>query len=201
MGWMHRVREHHGFIVRQGIQEIIVDLDERLLLLFVELARDDVRLVILEPQTMQERDQSRAAFINEPKFLLDPGAGLACRTRQRRAYPRFQIVFLLDGQIAGAPAHIEAGQALDPALFEKLAPAADRVVVEQKRMGDFLAVPPVVQKHQGIRAARHATGSRTIARQRDQLAAIFFAQKAALNHALTRIRPSGKRKKFHPALQ
>jgi hypothetical protein len=47
-----------------------------------------------------------------------------------------------------------SGQALDPALFEMLAPAADRVVVEQKRMGDFLAVPPVVQKHQGVRAAR-----------------------------------------------
>jgi hypothetical protein len=46
------------------------------------------------------------------------------------------------------------GAALDPALFEMLAPAADRVVVEQKRVGDFLAVPPVVQKHQGVRAAR-----------------------------------------------
>src|ERR1019366_8585033 len=70
MGWMHRVREHHGFVVRQGIQELIVALDECLLLLFLELARNDVRLEILEPQTMQKRDQSRAAFINEPEFLL-----------------------------------------------------------------------------------------------------------------------------------
>jgi hypothetical protein len=38
MSWMHRVGEHHGFVVRQGIQKIIVALDERLLLLFVELA-------------------------------------------------------------------------------------------------------------------------------------------------------------------
>ena len=41
MGRMHRVREQHGFVVGQGIQEIIVALDECLLLLFVEFARDD----------------------------------------------------------------------------------------------------------------------------------------------------------------
>ena len=39
MGRMHRVREQHGFVVGQGIQEIIVALDESLLLLFVEFAR------------------------------------------------------------------------------------------------------------------------------------------------------------------
>ena len=57
MGWMHRVCEHHGFIVAQGIQELIVTLDESLLLLFVELARDHVRLVVFETQTMQKCDQ------------------------------------------------------------------------------------------------------------------------------------------------
>src|SRR5450756_2045112 len=46
MGRMYRVRKQHGFVVRQGIQEIIVALDERPLLLFVELARNDTRLVI-----------------------------------------------------------------------------------------------------------------------------------------------------------
>jgi DNA replication protein DnaC len=35
---------------------------------------------------MQQCDQSRTAFINEPEFLLDPGADLTRRTRQRRAY-------------------------------------------------------------------------------------------------------------------
>src|SRR5450759_2656828 len=189
MGWMHCVNEQHSFFVRQGIQEIIVALDERLLLLYVELARDHVRLVILEPQTMQKRDQPRAAFINEAKFLLDPGTDLACRTRQRRAYPRLQIVLLLHTQIAGAPAHIEAGDALDPVLLEKLAPAADRVIVKKKRIGDFLTAPPVMQKHQGVGAARHATGHRPIARQHDQLAAIFFAEEAtSSNHARNRIR-------------
>src|SRR5712691_5429049 len=45
MGWMDRVREQHGFVVAQGIQEIIVALDECLLLVFVELAWNDTRLV------------------------------------------------------------------------------------------------------------------------------------------------------------
>ncbi|MGB6324713.1 MAG: hypothetical protein WBG11_02760, partial [Methylocella sp.] len=70
-------------------------------------------------------------------------AGSARRAWQRRANPRFQIVFLLGARIAGAPASIEAGQAFDPALFEKLAPAADRGAVEQKRMGGLPAAPPV----------------------------------------------------------
>src|ERR1700730_16512445 len=90
---------------------------------------------------MQKRDQSRAAFINEPEFRLDPGADLARRTRQCRAYPRLQIVLLLHTQIACAPAHIEAGDPFDPALLEELAPAADRVVVKQQRMGDLLTRP------------------------------------------------------------
>ena len=95
MGRMHRVREQHGFVVGQGIQEIIVALDECLLLLFVEFARDDVRLVILQPQTMQKRNQSRTAFVNEAEFLFDKGADLARRARQRRADKGLQCVFLL----------------------------------------------------------------------------------------------------------
>jgi len=72
--------------------------------------------VILEPQTMQKRDQSRAAFINEPEFRHDPGADLARRTRQCRASPRLQIVLLLHTSmqivgrsVAGSPAGSEAG--------------------------------------------------------------------------------------------
>src|SRR3954454_4326868 len=109
-----------------------------LLLLFVEFARDDVRLVILQPQTMQKRNQSRTAFVNEAKFLLDPATDLARRARQRRADKDFQCVFLRGAQKARAPAHIKTGQALDPTLFKQFEPAADRVVVQQQRSGDFL---------------------------------------------------------------
>ena len=184
MGRMHRVREQHGFVVGQGIQEIIVALDECLLLLFVEFARDDVRLVILQPQTMQKRNQSRTAFVNEAEFLFDKGADLARRARQRRADKGLQCVFLLGAQKSSrSPPTLEAGQALDLTLFKQFEPATDRVVVQQKRIGDFLTAPPVVQKHQGICASRHARGHRPFARQRDQLVAILFAEKAASNHA------------------
>jgi hypothetical protein len=74
MGRMHSVCEQHGLVIAQGIPELFIALNESLLLLFVELARNDIRLVIFEPQAMQQRDQSRTAFVNEAEFLLDPGA-------------------------------------------------------------------------------------------------------------------------------
>jgi hypothetical protein len=40
------------FVIGQGIQELIVTLDERLLLRFIALARNDVRLEIRESQTI-----------------------------------------------------------------------------------------------------------------------------------------------------
>src|SRR5438552_8991771 len=64
MGRMHGVREQHGLVVAQGIQQLLVARDESLLFLCVELARNDSRLVIFEPQAMQQRDQSRTAFVN-----------------------------------------------------------------------------------------------------------------------------------------
>ena len=59
MGRMHGVRKQHGLVVPQGIQQLFVALNESLLLfLFVELARDDIGLVIFEAQAMQQCDQS-----------------------------------------------------------------------------------------------------------------------------------------------
>ncbi len=78
---------------------------------------------------------------------------------------------------------------------------SERVVVEQKRFGDFLTAPPGVQKHQGVRTPSHPATRRPIARQHDQLAAILFVEETRLNHARNTIRPIGKRKKFLPALQ
>src|SRR4029077_15188353 len=103
-----------------------------------------MRLVIFEPQPMQQRYQSRTAFINEPEFLLDPSADLARRARQRSADKDFQGVFLRGTQKARAPAHVEAGDAFDPALLEQFEPATDRVVVQKQRSGDLLRAPPVV---------------------------------------------------------
>ena len=76
--------------------------------------------MILQPQTMQKRNQSRTAFVNEAEFLFDKGADLARRARQRRADKGLQCVFLLGAQKARAPADVEAGQALDPTLLKQL---------------------------------------------------------------------------------
>ena len=147
MGRMHGVGEQHGLVVAQGIHQIFIARDESLLLFFVELARDNVRLVIFKTQPMQQRDQSRAAFVNETEFLFDPGADVARRARQRRADKDLQRVFLRGAQKARAPAHVEAGQAFNPALLEEFAPVANGVVVEKQRSGDVLAAPSVVQQH------------------------------------------------------
>src|SRR5580692_5878468 len=132
---------------------------------------------------MQQRDQSRTAFVNEAKFLFDPGTDLAGRARQRRADEYFQCLFLRGAQKARASAHVKTGQALDPTLFKQFEPAADRVVVQQQRSSDFLTTPTVVQKHQGVCASRHTRGHRPIARQRDQLVAILFAEETTSNHS------------------
>src|SRR5271154_681926 len=132
---------------------------------------------------MQQRNQSRTAFVNEAKFLFDPGTDLARRARQRRADVSFQSVFLRGTQKTGAAAHVEAGQPLDPALLKQFVPATDRVVVQQKRCRDFLTAPPVVQQHQSVRPPRQARRRQAVARQRDQMLTILRAEKAAANHA------------------
>ena len=144
---------------------------------------------------MQKRDQSRAAFIDEVEFLLDPGADLACRTRQCCAYPRLQIVFNA-WRSDSWRSRPHRSQAFDPALFEKLAPAADRVVVEQKRLGGLLTAPPFVQKHQGVRTPRHPSRRGPVARQRDQRLAIFFAEETRLNRATESARSENARNFF-----
>jgi hypothetical protein len=133
---------------------------------------------------------------------------LTCRHRRDRRDDDHEIVLLLRAQIACAPpsviayhdhfAHIEAGDAFDPPLLEELAPAADRVVVKEQRMGGLLTTPPVVQKHHGVRAARHATRRRTAARARSAWPAIFLARKAVLNHARRPNPPDPKTQEFSP---
>jgi hypothetical protein len=52
---------------------------------FIELAGDGIGLVIFEIEAVQQRDQPRAAFVNEAEFLRDKGADRARRARQRGA--------------------------------------------------------------------------------------------------------------------
>jgi hypothetical protein len=154
--------------------------------------------VIFKTQTMQQRDQSQTAFVDQPELFLDPGADVARRTRQRRADKVFQCVFLRDAQKARAPAHVETGQAFDPALLEEFAPVANCVVVEKQGICDFPTASPVVEQHKRVGPPRHARRSRALARQRDQFCAILFAKEAGSFHAAIRIRPEKHCKKFFP---
>src|SRR5262249_21383152 len=144
---------------------------------------DDMGLVIFEIEAVQQRDQSRAAFVNEAEFSRDEGADLPRRARQRGSDKGFQSLFLHSTQKACAAAYVKTGEPLDAALLKQLVPAADRVVVQQKRCRDFLTAPPVVQQHQSVRPPRQARRRRAIARQRDQMPTILRAEKAAANHA------------------
>src|SRR4249920_2185269 len=105
-----------------------------------------------------------------------------CRV-ERGSDKGFQGLFLHSTQKACAAAYVKTGEPFDAALLKQLVPAADRVVVQQKRCRDFLTAPPVVQQHQSVRPPRQARCRRAVARQRDQMPTILRAEKAAANHA------------------
>ena len=77
-GWMRGVRDHHGRVGGQGIQQFFASGDEGFRLCFVEPAGNDFRLVIFETQTMRRRNQSpfpKSAMKNyrdskKPRFLM-----------------------------------------------------------------------------------------------------------------------------------
>src|SRR5271156_3590300 len=150
---------------------------------------------------MQQRDEPRTAFVNEAKFLFDPGPDLARRARQRGGDKGFQGLFLHGTQKACAAAYVKTREPLDAALLKQLVPAADRVVVQQKRCRDFLTAPPVVKPHQSAPPPRQARRRQAVARQRDELAAIFFGEESTTNHASSRIRQTEKHKEFLPSPQ
>ncbi len=105
---------------------------------------------------------------------------------------------LLGAHLARTAAHVEAGQAFHAARFEQAAPAADGVVVEQQNPRHFLTAQAVIQQHKRVGASRQATERRTVASQRAQRLAILFTEKAASNHAASRIPPAEKFKPFFP---
>ena len=107
---------------------------------------------------MQKRNQSRTAFVNEAQFLFDKGADLALERGSVAPTKAFNASSCSALKKLALPPR-RSWSALDPTLLKQFEPATDRVVVQQKRIGDFLTAPPVVQKHQGIprRVTRKAT--------------------------------------------
>jgi len=103
MSWMHRVHEHRDFVVAHGIHQVFVARDERLLRFRIELARDDFGLVIFESQAMQQRDQPRAAFVDQAESRRRPGASSAAgSTRPRPSGPRIARRSAICGSVATA---------------------------------------------------------------------------------------------------
>ena len=113
---MHRIAEQHRFIVGQMVQQILIRLDKGRLPGRIEPARHRFRFAVVHARPMQQGDQARAALIGDAAFLLDPGANLARRARQRLGDPGFQPVWLRLAQPARAALVAEAGQPLSRLL-------------------------------------------------------------------------------------
>ena len=69
---------------------------------------------VLASSKIPSRILGRVAFIDAAKFLRAKGAGLARRTRQRRADPGFRLLLLLTVQTASAALLAKPRQSIDP---------------------------------------------------------------------------------------
>ena len=76
----------------------------------------------------------------------------------------------------------EACRTLNPVLLIKLVPGPDRVVIEQKRLGDRLTAHAFVQQHQRVGAPRQPVLGQAVAGQLNQVVARFTVQEARANH-------------------
>jgi hypothetical protein len=66
---MHSVHEQHGLAGAKRIQQILVGFDERLLFFRIKLAPNRSRLVVFEPEPVQEGDKPRAALIDDTESV------------------------------------------------------------------------------------------------------------------------------------
>src|SRR6516225_3481419 len=147
------------------------------------MARNDFGLAILEAETMQKRDQSRAAFVRDTELRCDPSADVTGRARRRRSYPSNELGLLLVVQRAGAAAGRETHERLAAAFGKRAMPPTDRIVVEKQHLGDLLTAHSAVEQNQSIGPPSQAIRHRTITRQRNQRRAFPRRQKARPNHA------------------
>ena len=173
MGRMHRVHQDDDLVRGQGIHQIFVALDDRALLVFVEMTRNDLGFAIFEAEAMQKRDQSRAAVIFHAEFRRDPSADPSAdptrRARPSRSNPRHELLSSPFAQSASAAAGFKAHQRLSASLGEPAMPATDRVVVQQERPGDLLAAHASVEPHNSVGASRQSMRNRAIAPTRSGL--------------------------------
>jgi hypothetical protein len=98
-------------------------------------------------------------------------------------------------------AHIETGNVFDPALLEELAPAADRGVVEERRMGGLPAALPMSKSTKAARRVTRQGEDRATKRSTRRDLLRRFAEEARPNPARNSTCPTGNREKLLPALQ
>src|SRR6266446_5275249 len=181
MRGMYRINEHDRFIGFEAVQKLLVARDESLLLRFVKLARHALRLVIDKTKPMQQCDQPRVA-IAKLIILPKPGPNRIRAAGQPRRDKGFQSRLLLVRQLARTAFMAEIPQSRHALPLIDLEPLAHRVVVQQKRRPDLLAVPAVVQKNNRVRPPRHPVLHKAIPRDRYQCASLRCGQKSRANH-------------------
>src|SRR5262245_23390301 len=181
MRGMYRINEHDRFIGFEAVQKLLVARDESPLLRFVELARHTLRLVIDKTKPMQQCDQPRVA-IAKLIILPKPGPNRIRAAGQPHRDKGFQSRLLLVRQLARTAFMAEIPQSRHALSLIDPEPLAHRVVVQQKRRPDLLAVPAVVQKNNRVRPPRHPVLHKAIPRDRYQCASFRCGQKSRANH-------------------
>jgi len=71
-------------------------------------------------------------------------------------------------QIASTAAGFKAHKRLSASFGKRAMPATDRIVSQQKHLGDLLAAQAIVKQHESVGAARQSMRNRAIARQPNQ---------------------------------
>src|SRR5262245_45390260 len=181
MRGMYRINEHDRFIWFEAVQKLLVARDESPLLRFVELARHTLRLVIDKTKPMQQCDQPRVA-IAKLIILPKPGPNRIRAAGQPHRDKGFQSRLLLVRQLARTAFMAEIPQSRHALSLIDSEPLAHRVVVQQKRRPDLLAVPAVVQKNNRVRPPRHPVLHKAIPRDHYQCASFRCGQKSRANH-------------------
>src|SRR5260221_6537977 len=151
-----------------------------LLLRFVKLARHVWGLVKKKIRPMKQGDQPRVA-IAKLIILPKPGPNRIRAAGQPRRDKGFQSRLLLVRQLARTAFMAEIPQSRHALPLIDLEPLAHRVVVQQKRRPDLLAVPAVVQKNNRVRPPRHPVLHKAIPRDRYQCASLRCGQHSRAN--------------------
>jgi len=83
----------------------------------------------------------------------------------------------------GLPPASKRSKPIEPILQKHAMPFAHGVVIQKQGLGDFLAAPAGVEKHQRIGPPCQPVLHQTIPRQGDQVGAVLRRQKSSPNHA------------------